>query len=189
MIRIAVFVSGEGTNLQKIYEACQEERIDGEVVLVVSDRLCKGIIWADSQEIPIAVLSPSLFPSRHSWGNSLEEIIKGYRVDLICLAGFLKILSDNFVVSLLGSILNIHPGLLPQLAGKDPQRKAIELGLKETGNTVHIVTNILDDDSFILAVDKVEILDFDTEENLSQRLKESGYETYITAINQWIAAP
>jgi folate-dependent phosphoribosylglycinamide formyltransferase PurN len=98
----------------------------------------------------------------------------------------MKVVNSTFVERYRGSILNLHPGVLPLLAGKDPQKKALDLKLKSTGNTIHIVTEKIDDSSCIIGTDEVFIDERETEESLSIKLKEKGHETYIRAINTWI---
>lgn len=182
-LRIAVFVSGQGTNLIYIHQSCLSQKILGEVVLVVSDRVCRGVEWAAANKIPVAIIP--MQENREEWDSLIVKTLDQYSVHLVCLAGFMKILGKKVVETYSGRILNIHPGILPELAGKDPQKKALDLRLPFTGNTVHLVTEKTDDSSVVFAEDRVEIYPDDTEESLSERLKQKGYETYLRGINKW----
>lgn len=194
-IKIAVLVSGEGTNMVKMYEACQERRVKGSIVLVVSDRDCIAIKKAKELGLVTAIIPWCRDrDSREVWGSLLLYELGFAAVDLICLAGFMLILPVNVVNFFSQRILNIHPGRLPQYAGKDPQARLLKrfemrssLMTILTGNTVHIVTEHVDDSSSILAMDRVIAYREDTVDTLSKRLRDSGYDTYIEAINLWYA--
>ncbi len=188
MINIAILCSGEGTNMDYIHKACLSGVIPGRVCVVISDRMCGGIDKARSYGIPAHVVSINAALGtylREMWNSYIIDLLKYYEIDLVCLAGFMKILSSSVINTFPNKILNLHPGILPLLAGKDPQKKALNMHLKETGNTIHIVTNKLDEGP-ILATDTVYISNNDTEETLSKKLKETGYSTYIQAIQFWI---
>jgi len=186
MLRICFLVSGADTNMLHVATACEQGTIpDAEVVGVVADRACLGIEAARNLGIiPTLVLSAGC-ASKEEWDSTLQAAISAYKPDLVCLGGFMRILGPKVLNAYAYHILNIHPGLLPSLAGKDPQRKALELGVSVTGNTVHIATDVVDDASYILAQDSVPVQEGDTEETLSTRLKERGYSTYTDAILVW----
>lgn len=190
MIRIAVFASGAGTNIKNIYNAIQERKFikNCKISIIVTDRdNCGAVTLGKELGIPVHICKLSDFEDRRLWNMRLQEIVQTNFIDLICFAGFMKIVDESLIKPNRFSILNIHPGLLPGLPGKDPQRRALELELPGTGNTVHLVTENVDDSRFILAQDYVAITPGMTEEDLSEQLKEIGYQTYIKAINIWMS--
>lgn len=185
-INIAVLLSGRGTNLNAIDAACKRGDINGSVQLVIADRLCPGAIRsARKLKIPTFIIDLNCFADRNLWNQAILQHLELYQIDLVCLAGFMKILSPVVVNSFPNQILNIHPGPLPKYAGKDPQERALRDKLPETGNTVHVVTNILDDATTVLAVDHCPIKVGDSVRALSSRLATIGHQTYITAIQKW----
>lgn len=188
MLKIVCMASGEGTNVLAIHQACISGIIKGKIVGIITDNNTAAfpiLKKAEALHIPAVTLTYCK-GDRKQWANNILLLLKVLKPDIICLAGFMKILDPIIVHNYVGRIINLHPGILPELAGKDPQKKALDLNLRETGNTIHIVTDIVDDHSIILATDKVMIDYQDSELSLSTRLKEVGYSTYITAINKWI---
>lgn len=185
---IAIFASGKGTNLVAIKEACDRGEIPGQVKLVITDRRCDAAAYASKNSIPCYILPLNNYVVREDWDKSIIRILDYHNIDLVCLAGFMRILGKEVLKNFNYGfrVLNIHPGILPVLAGKDPQKRAIENKFKITGNTVHIVTDIVDDATYTLSTDSLEILESDTVETLCDKLKEKGYETYIKGINKWI---
>lgn len=184
---IAVFCSGIGSNLEYIIEACNRSEyvydyIPGRVKVVVTDGACLAVDKAILHKIPVFIIP--MFMNRERWNRMIVESLSKLDIDLICLAGFMKILGREVVSSYTNKIINLHPGLLPLLAGKDPQRRALEMKLKTTGNTIHIVTEVVDVGE-ILETDCVLIEEGETEESLSAKLKDIGHATYIKAIQRW----
>ncbi len=189
VVKIAFFISGVGSNMLHIDDRCRSGELKANISLVIADRVCPGTIEALKRGIPVVVLPVSGDITsfiRQEWTDILLQVLVYYQIDLVCLGGFMKILGKRLTDCYRRRVINIHPGLLPQLTGKDPQIKALALGLKFTGNTVHMVTDKVDDSSIILASDTVPILYGDTEFILSNRLKLAGYNTYLTAIQNWI---
>lgn len=185
--RLSVWVSGSGSNLERIIQACQEREIPASVVLVVSDR--PGILAlqrAAKHSISSEVVSPKNYDSEGAYALALLELLKKYQVDLICLAGYLRKVPDEVVRAYRGRILNIHPALLPKYGGEGfyghrVQEAVLSAGEKESGATVHYVDEQYDHGSVILQK-KVPVLPADTPETLAKRVHPIEYEIYPKAI-------
>ncbi len=140
MIRIGVLVSGSGSNLQSIIDACGRGAIDGEVPIVLSN--AKGayaLERARNRGIPTRVISPAEYPDRETFDRELAGALHEYRVDLVALAGFMRVLTPAFLRQFPGRIMNIHPALLPSFPGLHVRQKAIDHGVRFSGCTVHFV--------------------------------------------------
>ena len=162
MKRFAVLISGRGSNLRAIAAAAAAGRIHGELALVVSNRAsAAGLEVAREAGLPTAVLSPRDFDSRQAYDETLDRLLAEHRIELVVLAGFMRVLSPWFVRRWPQRILNIHPSLLPAFPGRDPQLQAIAAGAKFTGVTVHFVDEGIDTGP-IIAQRPVEIVDGDT---------------------------
>lgn len=185
--RLAVWVSGSGSNLERIIEACRNGEIPASVVLVISDR--PGILAlerAAKHSIPSAVVSKKDYESEGAYALALMELLKNYRVDLICLAGYLRRVPDEVVRAFSGRILNIHPALLPKYGGKGFFGQTVHEAVlaakeKETGATVHCVDEQYDHGSIIIQK-KIPVLPTDTPETLAERVHQLEYEIYPQAI-------
>ena len=178
--RIAVLVSGGGTNLQALLDAGTEGRIPhGEIVLVVSDR--KGAYALERAKrfgIPGELLTPRALGGREAFETALSRLLAEYRVDLVILAGFLTILSPDFTARWPRRILNVHPSLIPSFCGKGMyglkvHEAALAKGVKVTGATVHFV-NAIPDGGEILLQKAVDVLPGDTPEVLQRRVMEQA---------------
>ena len=185
--KLSVWVSGSGTNLERIIKACQSGEIRASVVLVVSDR--SGILAlerAGKHSIPSAVIAKNDYESEGAYALALLELLKKYQIGLICLAGYLKKVPDEVVRVYRGRILNLHPALLPKFGGKGfygPTVHEAVLAAKEqeTGATVHYVDEQYDHGSIILQK-KIPVLPTDTPETLAHRVHQLEYEIYPQAI-------
>ncbi len=183
-LRLGVLVSGRGTNLQAIIDACERGEIDAEVVVVISDnpdayaleRARKHGI--DAIYIPPGKLRSRLEPERE---REYIETLRRYRVDLVCLAGFMRILSPQFVEAFRWRMLNIHPALLPSFRGLEAQEQAWEYGVKIAGCTVHFVDEGVDTGPIILQA-AVPVMEDDTPETLAARILEQEHRIYPQAI-------
>lgn len=186
--RLSVWVSGSGSNLERIIQACQKKEIPAAVVLVVSDR--PGILAlqrAVRHSIPSEVVSRKDYESEGAYALALLELLKKYQADLICLAGYLRKVPDEVVRAYCGRILNIHPALLPKYGGEGfygrrLQEAVLAAGEKESGATVHYVDEQYDHGSIILQK-KVPVLPTDTPETLAERVHPIEYEIYPQAIH------
>ena len=180
--RLAVLLSGEGSNLQALIDATQKGIIKAEIVLVVSNKFdAGGLKRAQKSGIENIVLDNLRYADRRSFDFVLESKLKKYNLDLIILAGFMRILTSDFVEAFAGRILNIHPSLLPKYRGLHTHQKALDAGDKNAGATVHFVTSELDGGpSIIQAV--VPILKNDTVDALASRILTKEHQIYPLAV-------
>ncbi len=181
--RLAVLLSGRGSNFEAIADAVAAGRIpDAEIVAVISDVAeAPGLARARARGLPSHAVDRKAIPSRRDREREMLAILDRARPDLVCLAGYMRVLSPEFVGRFRGRILNIHPALLPKFPGLDAQRRAIEAGEKESGCTVHFVDEGTDTGPIVLQK-RVPILPGDTEESLSARILEREHEAYPEAI-------
>jgi len=176
--RIVVLISGSGTNLQAIIDACKTEGYPGKVVGVISNiSTAYGLTRAKDANIDTSILSHKDFDSREAYDQSLITIIDEYKPDVIVLAGFMRILTPAFVQHFQGKLLNIHPSLLPKYQGLNTHQRAIDAGDTEHGVSVHYVTEELDGGPVILQA-KVPIFDGDKAEDLASRVHEQEHRIY-----------
>ena len=181
-VPIGVLLSGGGTNLQAIIDAVRQERLDATVRTVVSNRKdAYGLTRARAHAIPAAVLDHRDFPSREDYDRALVEHLERNGVELVVLAGFMRLLSPVFIRSFPNRVMNIHPALSPSFAGLHGQRQALEYGVRFTGCTVHFVTEGCDEGPVIIQA-VVPVLPDDTEETLSQRILVQEHRIYPRAI-------
>ena len=179
---IAVFCSGQGTNLQAILNATRAGRLRARVALVVSDQPhAQALQRATRAGVETRYLAPSAYPTRAEYDRALINLCETRRVRLVCLAGFMRILSPVFVRRYRRRILNIHPALLPAFPGAHAIRDALQWGVKVTGVTVHVVDEQVDHGPIILQ-EAVSIRPEDTEESLLARLHQVEHRLYPRAI-------
>lgn len=168
--RIVVLISGIGSNMDALIDACKRGEVPGEVVAVAADRECVGIKRAESLGIPTVLLEPDRFGSREEWSAALRDRIASFDPDLVVSAGFMRILPPVFVEAFLGRLINIHPSLLPEFPGAHGVRDALAAGVEETGSTVHFVDFEVDRGPTILRA-SVPVKAGDTEASLHERIK------------------
>jgi len=179
---IVVLASGRGSNLKAIIDGIKEGKINGEVSLVLSNKKeAKALQIAKENGIKAKFFDPSFFETRRGYDIYIAEIIKKENPDLVVLAGYMRILSDEFIEAFEGKLINIHPSLIPAFQGLKAQKQAIEYGAKITGATVHFVSKELDNGPIIIQA-AVPILQDDTEESLSNRILEMEHKIYPQAI-------
>lgn len=179
---LGVLISGRGSNLQAILNAIADERLDARVGVVVSNVAeAEGLARAEKAGVPTAVVSHKDFVSREAFDKSVLEVLQEHNVDVVCLAGFMRILSQVMVRAFPHRILNIHPSLLPSFVGLNAQRQAIEHGVKVSGCTVHLVDEQLDHGPILLQT-AVPVLEGDTEDSLSARILQKEHQLYPRAI-------
>lgn len=183
LFRLAVLLSGRGSNFEAIADAALAGSIpDAEIVAVISDNpSAAGLDAARRRRLPAFPVDRGLFATRREHEREIERVLDDARPDLICLAGFMRILSLEFVARRRGRILNIHPSLLPRFAGLHPQRQALEAGETESGCTVHFVDEGTDTGPAVLSA-RVPILPGDTVDSLSARILEEEHRLYPAAI-------
>jgi phosphoribosylglycinamide formyltransferase 1 len=183
--RLAVLLSGRGSNFEAIADAVESGRIpNAEIVAVVSDvAAARGLARAKERGLPAFAVERERFPNRAAHEAEILSILEDARPDLICLAGYMRILSPEFVARWRGRILNIHPSLLPKYRGLSPQRRALEAGDTVSGCSVHIVDEGTDTGPVVLQK-TVPIEPGDTEESLAARILEREHEAYPEAISR-----
>ena len=183
MKKIAVFVSGGGSNFKAIHHQIQKREIPGEIVLVISNNPnCGAIQFADENSIQVLIINETRYPNPHTLDELLTDTCLKAEINLICLAGYMKMLPLAFVKQYENKILNIHPGLLPEFGGKGffgmrVHEAVINSGKRESGATVHFVDEIYDHGPIILQK-KVEVLETDTAESLAARILKLEHELY-----------
>lgn len=179
---IGVLISGSGTNLQAIIDAIEEKRLDAVIRVVISNRQeAFGLMRARRHNIPTEVLDHRKFSSREAYDEALVEILQKQQVELVILAGFMRLLSPVFVKSYANRIMNIHPALLPSFPGLHVQKKAVEHGVRFSGCTVHFVNEGCDEGPIIIQA-VVPVYPDDTEESLSARILKEEHRIYLRAI-------
>jgi phosphoribosylglycinamide formyltransferase-1 len=181
MARVGVLVSGRGSNLQALLDAARRGELGGEIAVVVSNvETASALDRARRASIP-AVFRDHRGQKREAYDAELVEILRRHQVDLVCLAGFMRLLSPVFVRAFPGRIVNIHPALLPAFPGLHAQRQALEHGVKLSGATVHLVDEGLDSGP-IVAQEAVAVASSDTEETLAARILEAEHRLYPRAV-------
>lgn len=181
--RVAILISGRGSNMAALIEAAKAQDYPAEIALVVSNRPdAAGLDYARSFGIATAVIDHSQFGGdRESFEQTLDRKLVEQRIDLVCLAGFMRLLTPWFVNRWSGRMLNIHPSLLPQFKGLDTHRRALAAGVKRHGATVHFVVAEMDAGPIVLQ-DSVAVQDDDTEETLAARVLELEHQIYPRAL-------
>lgn len=183
MKRIAVLASGRGTNLEAILEAVERGSIAGEVALVISDQAeAQALQRAEKRGVKALFMNPRDYGGREQYDRAIVDQLKEDRIDLVALAGFMRLLSSYFVNAYQMKIMNIHPSLLPAFPGLDGVEQAFNYGVKVTGCTVHFVDEGLDTGPVILQ-EAVPVIQHDTVETLQQRIHASEHRLYPTAID------
>jgi phosphoribosylglycinamide formyltransferase-1 len=181
-LAIAVLASGSGTNLQSIIEAVESGRVPAEIRLVLSNRpAAEALERARRHAIPAELVDHKAFATRQAFDEKLVAILRERGVELVCLAGFDRLISPSFVAAFPDRILNIHPALLPSFPGLHGQRQAIEYGVKIAGATVHFVDEKTDHGPIVIQA-AVPVLDDDTEETLRDRILTEEHRIYPEAI-------
>lgn len=180
--KIAVFLSGRGSNFKAIHDAIQTGAIDAEIVLVFSNKEeALGLKIAQEQNLETLFLDPKNYESHEDYDKAIIREIRKRDVDLICLAGYMKILTPVFCNEFKNRIMNIHPALLPSFPGLHVQKKAIDWGVRYSGATVHFVTADVDMGPIILQT-VVPVLQDDTEETLSERILKEEHKIYPESV-------
>lgn len=181
--RVAVLISGRGSNMAALIEAAKAEDYPAEIALVLSNRAnALGLERAREAAIPTAVVDHRRFGGdREAFERALDAELIARRIELVCLAGFMRLFTPWFVARWSGRLLNVHPALLPQFKGLDTHRRALEAGVKRHGATVHFVVPETDAGPIIVQ-DSVAVLDGDTEETLAARVLDVEHRIYPQAL-------
>lgn len=181
----AILLSGQGTHMANLARASAQGELPGRIGLVLSNRQnAPGVGLARSLGLPVEVLDHAGFDSREAFDEALAECIEDRGVDLVVLAGFMRILSDSFVRRFDGRLVNIHPSLLPAFAGLDTHARALAAGVRLHGATVHLVTAQLDHGP-ILAQAMVRVHDADDASALAARVLQAEHRLYPPAV-RWL---
>jgi len=186
MKNIVVLISGNGSNLQAIIDACEQKKIQGTIRAVFSNKAdAFGLERARDAGIPQHALAASQFASREAFDRELMHEIDAYAPDVVVLAGYMRILSAEFVQHYQGKLLNIHPSLLPKYPGLNTHRQALENGDSEHGTSVHFVTEELDGGPVILQA-KVPVFDGDDEDEITSRVQVQEHAIYPLVVGWFL---
>jgi phosphoribosylglycinamide formyltransferase 1 len=185
--RIAVLVSGRGSNLQSIIDAIAAGRLQATVAIVVSNKAdAYALVRAKEAGIDAAFLNPKDYAGRDAYDRAIADLLLSRHVSVVCLAGFMRLIGAPLLAAFPNRILNIHPSLLPAFPGLDAQRQALDHGVRVAGCTVHLVTAELDGGPIILQA-AVPVSDDDSLETLSSRILAEEHKLYPEAIARLLA--
>jgi phosphoribosylglycinamide formyltransferase-1 len=180
-MRLGILISGRGSNFEAIANNIARKKLAAEIAIVISNRPnAAGIEIARERGIPLRVIASAAM-DRETYDKLLIDELRTHEVELVCLAGFMRLLSADFIRAFPDRVLNIHPSLLPAFAGLDAQRQALEYGVRITGCTVHFVDEFLDSGPIVIQ-SAVPVLDADTVESLSARILLQEHAIYSKAI-------
>jgi phosphoribosylglycinamide formyltransferase 1 len=183
-LNLAILISGRGSNMQALIEACRNPDFPAVISIVISSRAdAAGLKKAAEAGIPVSVVERTSFNSKAAFESVLQKTLSDHPIDLICLAGFMHLLSSDFIASWQNRIINIHPSLLPAYKGLDTHTRVLGAGDRETGCSVHFVTPDMDDGPLILQK-KVSVRPGDTPDILAERVLEQEHIAYPEAIRQ-----
>lgn len=184
--RLGVLVSGSGTNLQAIIDRIESGEINAEIACVISNKAdAYALTRAAKHGIPVVVHENTMFPERRLYDSATVEILRSHKVDLVILAGFMRILTEAMVNAFPNAIMNIHPALLPSFQGLHAQQQALDYGVRYSGCTVHFVDCGTDTGPIIMQ-SVVQVEQDDTEETLSARIQKAEHQTFATAIKLFV---
>ncbi|HHW42283.1 phosphoribosylglycinamide formyltransferase [Desulfofundulus thermobenzoicus] len=181
-LRLGVLASGRGSNLQAIMDAIDGGRLPAEVAVVISDYAdARALERARSRNIPAFHINPAAFPHKGDYEEAVVDTLKKHAVDLVCLAGYMRLVGAAMLEAFPNRIMNIHPALLPAFPGLHAQQRALEYGVRYSGCTVHFVDEGMDTGPIILQA-VVPVLPDDTPETLADRILEQEHRIYPEAI-------
>jgi phosphoribosylglycinamide formyltransferase-1 len=180
--RVAILISGRGSNMRALIEAAAQKDYPAEIVLVISNVAgAGGLDFAKQHGIATEVIEHGKFPSREIFDNAIDQRLEAANIEIVCLAGFLRLLSPRFTEKWRGRMINIHPSLLPAFKGLHTHRRALESGAREHGATVHFVVSELDSGPAILQA-KVPVQPGDDEHTLAARVLAEEHKIYPQAL-------
>ncbi len=180
--RVAILISGRGSNMMSLVEAARDPDYPAEVVLVISNRPeAPGLQWAAAQGLPTKVIDHKNYPNREDFDAALHEALVASGAEIVCCAGFMRLMTAGFVEKWSGRMLNIHPSLLPAFKGLDAQAQALATGVKIAGCTVHFVEPEMDSGP-IIAQAAVPVADDDTPDTLAARILSAEHKLYPHAL-------
>ena len=180
--RLAILISGRGSNMQSIIEACQAKALKADVCVVISNNpKSSGLVFAEASGLKTECINHRDYISRELFDEALLSALKSAEADIVILAGFIRILTPILINPFLGRLINIHPSLLPKYPGLNTHQRAIDAGDNEAGATVHFVTKELDDGPSIIQA-RVPILADDSADTLAARVLEKEHEIYLKSL-------
>lgn len=181
MLRLVVLISGGGSNLRALLEACEDASFPARVVAIGADRDADGLAFAEEFGIPSFVVPFGAFDTREAWGDELIEQIRQWDPELVVLSGFMKLLPPRVVAAFTPALLNTHPAYLPEFPGAHPVRDALAAGATDTGASVIVVDNGVDSGP-IVAQQRIRVLPGETEGHLHERIKVVERELLIKTV-------
>lgn len=185
--RVGVLISGRGSNMQALVNAARDPSYPAEIVVVISNRPdAPGIAWAKAQGIPTLALDHKLYENREHFEGQLQSVLTMSGVEIVALAGFMRLMTPGFVERWRDRMINIHPSLLPSFKGLHTHERALAAGVKVAGCTVHLVRPEMDEGP-ILAQAAVPVLEDDTADRLAARVLEAEHVIYPEAL-AWLAS-
>ena len=185
--RLGVLISGRGSNLKALIDAIQSGTLEAEIAVVISNKAqAAGLDLARAAGIDTLVVDHRGYPSRADYDARLAAELRARRVDLVCLAGFMRLVGAPLLDAFPGAILNIHPSLLPAFPGVNAQQQAIDHGVKVSGATVHLVTHELDGGPIVVQA-AVPVLEGDTADTLAARILVEEHRLYPEAVRMMIS--
>ncbi len=180
--RLGILISGRGSNLQSIVDAIRSGELDAEIAVVISNRPeAAGLMRAREAGLEAVCVLQKDYASRELYDAAVAQVLQARRVDLVCLAGFMRLIGAPLLQAFPNRILNIHPSLLPAFPGLDAQKQALEYGVRVSGATVHLVDADLDAGAIVLQ-GTVPVMETDTVESLSARILVEEHRLYPRAI-------
>ncbi len=180
--RVAILISGRGSNMAALIEAARADDFPAEIALVISNKPAAGLARAKEGGVATLIIDSRPFgEDRAAFEAAMQSALERARIDLICLGGFMRLLTDDFVNRWAGRMLNIHPSLLPAFRGLDPHGQALRAGVKVSGATVHFVTPAMDAGPIVMQ-GVVMVRDDDTSETLAARVLEIEHRIYPAAL-------
>ncbi len=183
--RVVIFISGSGSNMEALIRAAQAPDFPAEIVSVFSDKSdAGGLAKAQAAGIATQVFTRKDYASKEAHEDAILEALAALKPDIICLAGYMRLLTASFIAPYEGRILNIHPSLLPLFAGLHTHQRALDAGMKLAGCTVHLVTEGMDEGP-ILAQAAVPIVEGDTESSLAARVLKAEHKIYALALSKF----
>jgi phosphoribosylglycinamide formyltransferase-1 len=183
MIRIGVLISGRGTNLQALIDAQVRQELSGEIVLVISNKTkALGVERARKAGIQVEIITKVMYPNRIDFDRQLIKILKQARIDLIVLAGYMRILTRKFINEFHSRIINVHPSLLPAFKGVKSQWQAIEYGVRVSGCSTHFVTSEMDSGPIIIQK-AISVQPNETGQSLADRILPEEHKLLVKSVN------
>lgn len=182
MIKLAILISGRGSNMKALLDACDSGFVPARVELVLSNKSqAPGLEYAKSRGIKTVVIDHKKFSNRQDFDSKIDEELIKENIDIVCLAGFMRLLTPFFVEKWHDRVINIHPSYLPEFKGGDAVGDAIKAGVKQSGCSVHYVRPQMDSGPIIKQV-RVNVLEGDDKESLAQRILQQEHKIYPEAL-------